>query len=211
MLPLIHRSFSRIFASGVFVFLLIGCDSAKPTVYDIPKEQRSADSSSLAEQKAPAADPAKMQILPGMQESADSAPEIRYTVPEGWKELEPSGIRIGNFKVYAADGSAEITVLTFPGDVGGMLANINRWRDQIGLGSITAEQVAEFSQPCEIAGHEGRYVRLEGENQSILGAILPFHGNTWFFKMQGDSSVVLAGDSAMKQFLDSIQFEAHAH
>jgi hypothetical protein len=55
------------------------------------------------------------------------------------------------------------------------------------------------------------YVRLEGENKSILGALLPFHGNTWFFKMLGDTPIVLENETAMQQFLDSIEMPAHAH
>ena len=60
-------------------------------------------------------------------------------------------------------------------------------------------------------GTAGLYVRLEGETQSILGALLPFHGSTWFVKMLGDTPTVLANEASMQQFLDSIQIEDHAH
>lgn len=152
-----------------------------------------------------------MEILPGMQESADSAPEITYRVPEGWEELSPSGIRKANFKIASDSGAAEMTITTFPGDVGGTLANINRWRDQIGLQPIAAGELDELGEPCLIANHKALFVRLEGEPKSILGALLPFHGNTWFFKMMGDTQLVLANDEAMQQFLDSVTFGGHVH
>ena len=187
-----------------------GCEKAQPTVYEIPKENRSVNVSSAKQNTAPAVvDTAKMEILPGMQESADSAPEISYRVPQGWTELEPSGIRKGNFKIEADNGTAEVTILTFPGDVGGTLANINRWRDQIGLNPITSKDTDALGETYPIAKHEALYIRLEGESQSILGAILPFHGSTWFFKMIGDTQPVLDNDEAMKQFLNSIQFGDH--
>ena len=104
-----------------------------------------------------------------------------------------------------------MTLLTFPGDVGGTLANINRWRNQVGLSPATLESIDELSEPREIARHSGLYVHLEGEKQSIIGALLPVHDNTWFFKMIGDTPVVLANETAMKQFLDSVQFTDHAH
>jgi len=63
----------------------------------------------------------------------------------------------------------------------------------------------------DIANHRALYVRLEGEAQSILGALLPFHGNTWFFKMLGDTNTVLANETAMQNFLSSIVLEDHAH
>ncbi len=201
-LQIIFLSFSTV--------VLVGCERAQPTVYKIPKEERSVNVAIQPEQNdSPPA--TNMQILPGMQEAANSAPEISYEVPEGWKELEPSGIRKANFTINADNGNAEVTILTFPGDVGGTLANINRWRDQIGLDPATSENVNEVSNPYEIAKHEALYVRLQGETRSIFGAILPFHGNTWFFKMFGDNPVVFANDEAMKQFLDSVRFVDHTH
>ena len=198
---------------AIFTIFSTGCDPAKPTVYEIPKEERSATVTSQPDQTTvpPITDPTKMQVLPGMQEAANSAPELSYKVPEGWQELEPSGIRKGNFKISSNSETAEVTILTFPGDVGGTLANINRWRGQIGLSPVASEDIGEFSESCEIARHKGLYVRLKGETQSVLGAILPVHGNTWFFKMLGDTSVVLANETSMKQFLNSVQFMDHAH
>ncbi len=213
MLLQTYHNILQIVISAVFALFWVGCDSAQPTVYEIPKEERSATAATQPEQTItpPATNTTNMPILPGMQEVADSVPELSYKVPGGWEELEPSGIRKGNFTINSKSGTAEVTILTFPGDVGGALANINRWRNQIGLNPTASEEIDKFSTPCEIAGHKGLYVRLEGETQNILGAILPFHNNTWFFKMLGDTPVVLANEEAMKQFLDSVQFTDHAH
>jgi hypothetical protein len=55
-----------------------------------------------------------------------TAPE--WTVPEGWQETPPTQMLISRFEVNADDGQVEITVSAFPGDVGGTVANVNRWR-----------------------------------------------------------------------------------
>ncbi len=203
----------KIIALSAIVVSFAGCEKVQPTVYEIPKENQSSTKSvpSAQEKTRPFADSAKMEILPGMKEGANSLPEISYQVPESWKELEPSGIRKANFKIESDDGTAEITVLAFPGDVGGALANINRWRDQVGLDPVTLEDSTKLGEPYKIQDHKALYVKLEGESQSIFGAVLPFHGNTWFFKMMGDTLTVINNDEAMKQFLDSVQFENHAH
>lgn len=203
----------KIAALSAIVVSFSGCEKAQPTVYELPKEDRSVDVSISSEQDtaAPAVDSAKMEILPGMKESADSAPKVSYRMPKSWEEFNPSGIRKANFKIKSDDGTAEVTILTFPGDVGGTLANINRWRSQLGLTPAVTEDLDELGEPYRIGNHKALYVRLEGESQSILGAILPFHGNTWFFKMIGDTSTVLDNNEAMKQFLDSVQFENHTH
>lgn len=193
------------------ILCLSACDRAQPTTYKIPKEVRAA-TLPMPDTVAPTTTPpSNMEVLPGMQEAANEAGEIGYTKPAGWQEIAASGIRKANFKVADESGSAEITVLTFPGDVGGRLANINRWRGQIGLADAALDDLPVYTVGIDIANHRALYVRLEGETQSILGALLPFHGNTWFFKMLGDTNTVLANETAMLDFLNSIVLEDHAH
>jgi hypothetical protein len=194
--------------AGIATLCLSGCDNAQPVSYQIPKEERVV----TIPPAAPAASAtAKMEVLPGMEAAANEAGKIHYSAPEGWEDLPTSGIRKANLKVTTDTGSAEITILTFPGDVGGRLANINRWRGQVGLDPATPEDLPAYTEGYDISNHRGLYVRLVGETQSILGALLPFHNNTWFVKMIGDTPTVLANEAAMKQFLDSIELEDHAH
>jgi hypothetical protein len=207
------RQQSIFFLAGLIALSLTGCEKAQPVSYQIPKKEQVVQTPGplstptvASTEAAPA-----MQVLPGMQQAANEAGEIGYTTPENWVEKPASGIRKANFIITSDTGSAEVTVLTFPGDVGGRLANINRWRGQIGLEDATAEDLPAYTQGYEIDGHRGLFIRLEGETQSILGALLPFHGNTWFFKMLGDSATVLNHETSMKQFLDSIKMEAHSH
>ena len=206
----------RVYCLSVFCLLgFVGCEQAEPTSYLIPKEDRAvtmptpvADS---AETKASAPTNGSMRILPGMQAAADEAGGVTYTVPEGWEDLPASGIRKANLKVSDENGTAELTVLVFPGDVGGRLANINRWRGQLGLDDATPEDLPTFSEAYTISQHPGLYVRLEGGAQSILGGLLPFHGSTWFFKFLGSSGTVLDNEAKMKAFLDSVQLEDSHH
>jgi hypothetical protein len=207
------RPHLTVLLASLITLCLTGCEQPEPVTYQIPKEQP------IARTPGPLTTPAagstdatpSMQVLPGMQEAANQAGDIGYSTPEGWVEKPASGIRKANFTISSDTGSAEVTVLTFPGEVGGRLANINRWREQIGLDAATANDLPAYTQGYQIDGHRGLFVRLEGDTQSILGALLPFHGNTWFFKMLGDSATVLNNETAMKQFLDSIKMGAHSH
>ena len=110
-----------------------------------------------------------------------------------------------------AHGSTEITALTFPGDVGGLLANINRWAGQIGLQPITEAQLQQVTAQTTISGHGGLYVTLLGPERSILGGILPFHGDTWFFKMSGPAASIAEQEAAFKVFLNSVAIEDSHH
>lgn len=222
-MPKKNHNFSQLFdlrlatqvSLATCMLSLLACDKAQPTSYLIPKENRSVnlteDTSTVQSAPVSGSIGRPMQVLPGMAKAAKEAGVINYKVPEGWEELSPSGIRKVNLIVEDENGRAELTVLAFPGDVGGQLANINRWRGQIGLETVDEEMLPNFTNSYSISGHEGLYVRLEGNPKSILGGLLPFHGYTWFFKFLGESDTVLANESAMKGFIDSVRLEDTNH
>ena len=72
-----------------------------------------------------------MQVLPGMQSLLIL---LLASHKSQWTEYPPSSIRKANFIINNASGTAEVTV--FPGDVGGTLANINRWSQQTSLARL---------------------------------------------------------------------------
>ena len=191
----------RIFLGLSFVALLAltACDQAAVKSYTIPKEQPVVTSEP--------AEPNPMRPLPGMAEQAAAAGELQYTVPSGWRELPASGIRKATLQIE----DAELSVLVFPGDVGGELANINRWREQIGLAAIEESALATITRELTISQHPASYVDLIGPEKSIKGAILPFHGRTWFFKLIGPSASVQANEAGLLEFLDSVQLPDNAH
>jgi hypothetical protein len=191
----------RIFLGLSFVALLAlsACDQAAVKSYTIPKEQPVVTSEP--------AEPNPMRPLPGMAEQAAAAGELQYTVPAGWRELPASGIRKATLQIE----DAELSVLVFPGDVGGELANINRWREQIGLAAVEESALATITRELTISQHPARYIDLIGPKKSIKGAILPFRGRTWFFKLIGPSDSVQANEAGLIKFLDSIQLPDNAH
>ena len=49
-------------------------------------------------------------------------------------------MRKASFVVEEADGAkVDISATSFPGESGGLLANINRWRGQLGLHALDAD------------------------------------------------------------------------
>ena len=185
--------------SFVALLALTACDQAAVKSYTIPKEQPVVTSEP--------AEPNPMRPLPGMAEQAAAAGALQYTVPSGWRQLPASGIRKATLQIE----DAELSVLVFPGDVGGELANINRWREQIGLAAIEESALATITRELTISQHPASYVDLIGPEKSIKGAILPFHGRTWFFKLIGPSDSVQANEAGLLEFLDSVQLPDNAH
>src|SRR5262245_48698828 len=95
--------------------LLAGCQREGVSVYKVEKET-----------EANGSPPGPLSV----NERGSQAGRLKWTAPKGWKELAGSGMRVASFSV---PGKAEMSVVTLPGDAGGELANVNRWRNQIGL------------------------------------------------------------------------------
>jgi hypothetical protein len=186
------------------LLLLTACEQQVAESYTIPKEKSAVTTTTQSDKPA-------MQVLPGMQSFADSASGISYQTPDSWTEFPPSSIRKANFTIDNASGTAEVSITVFPGDVGGTLANINRWRQQIGLSSIDQVSLNDNISSIIISNHQGYFTKLEGNTESILGGILPFHGSTWFIKMQGDILAIDEEVDTFKSFLSSIRIEDTHH
>ena len=102
--------------------LLAGCRRDEQIqIYQTPKENVPP---------AAAAPAMAMMGADAVPAPANSTPP-HWTTPSGWQEMRPNLPRLGDFVVSGPDGKkAEVTVMTFPGDVGGVLANVNRWRQR---------------------------------------------------------------------------------
>lgn len=118
----------------------------------------------------------------------DTLPEPKTPgAPAGWVKLPPAGTqRIVGYKV----GDATMTVTKFPGDVGGLLANVNRWRGEVGLPEISEEQLKSETKMIEVNGISYVYVDAAGSQTRTLGVICPQLGMTVFFKLTGPAEVV---------------------
>jgi len=173
-----------------------GCKRASVAVYDVPKEKKTATPSVAA---APNSSPA--------QEGW-----IQWTKPATWTELAPTAFRKGNYLVEDNDGNkVEITVSSFPGNVGGTLANVNRWRGQAGLSSITDEELSKGLTEIRVDGHDGQIVNILPDSDDpnatqIVAAIFTYKGESWFFKMSGPQQLVSAQKPTFDQFIDDLTF-----
>jgi hypothetical protein len=147
--------------------------------------------------------------------AASDAPNPEWTVPEGWQEGQASAMRRATFVVKGDDGqAAEVAVSTFPGDVGGLPANVNRWRGQIGLGPVTPDEVASTTAEVDIDGMKVTLVDFQTDAapagkthpQGMIVAILTHEGNSWFFKMTGDAPLVGSQKQELLQFIKTVKF-----
>ena len=98
---------------------------------------------------------------------------------------------------------AEVFVSVFPNDTGGTLANVNRWRKQLGLDAITEEDLPSLVKPLDPAKPEAMLVELTNNNKQLVGAIVPRGGSFWFYKLLGDSAAVVPEKDSFLAFTKS--------
>ena len=130
-----------------------------------------------------------------------------WQVPSGWKAAGPKPMRLASFDIPDAAGNGDISISKLAGDGGGLLANVNRWRGQVGLAPLEASALSANSKAVATAGGDnGTWVELVGAEKTILGAIVVRGDVSWFFKMTAPSAVAARNREAFEQFVRSIRF-----
>ena len=138
---------------------------------------------------------------------ADSEkPPIKWDVPAGWSVAPASAMRYASFAVEKNGDKADISVVTFPGDGGNDVDNINRWRQQIGMPAVGAEVLKPMITPVRAGDLQIESVDMSGTNARVLAAWTRQAGRAWFFKMSGPPSLIEQEKPKFVAFLQSIRF-----
>lgn len=153
--------------------------------------------------------PAAMPSAPGAVMAAPVASGITWDAPAGWEARAPNSVRIGSYAIPNPAGEpADFAITSFPGDVGGDLANVNRWRNQIGLAPIGAAELPGVLKA--VAAPAGEFLVVNFMNPEmgvrVLAAIFKQPDKTWFFKLAGPDAVVAANETALLSLLQTVQF-----
>jgi hypothetical protein len=136
---------------------------------------------------------------------------VRWKAPAGWTEVAASGMRVATLIPPAAPGKAEASVAAFPGDVGGELANVNRWRGQIALPPMTDADLprARRTLRCPLGTILVYDFTATGTSPArVVAGMITVNGVTWFFKLDGDARAVAADKPAFVHMLEGIAGDA---
>lgn len=128
-----------------------------------------------------------------------------WEIPPTWQDGKASSMRIASLKVADKNGSKlDISVTTFPGDVGGLLANVNRWVGQIELSPVNQSSLEKYCSPLTIAGNSGHFIEAYGEKDALLAGALFLEKESWFFKLLGNRTLAEKEKENFITFLHSI-------
>ncbi len=128
---------------------------------------------------------------PAAAASEETGGKFNWSVPADWKAVPPNQMQVARFSLPGKNQEkAEVFVSVFPGDTGGKLANVNRWRKQIGLAPIYEADLTSLVSPLDPVDSESILVDMTNNSRRLIGAIVPRDGQYWFYKLLGDAGAV---------------------
>ena len=202
----------------VVTLLLTACRDAKVAAYRVPKEkdpQMAAATPGTEASAAPFAPMMQGAAAPGANAGMAATPVatasgagLAWSAPASWKPKAASAMRKGSYTVGEAGAEADLSITAFPGDVGGEAANVNRWRGQVSLPPLAEAEIAANVTRTNANGLAITIVDFAGKGASaprVLGAIVPFQGATWFFKIIGPDAVVAKAREDFLAFVKTVK------
>ena len=122
-------------------------------------------------------------------------------------------MRIATFSV-GGNEDVDCYLTSLSGNAGGIEANVNRWRGQVGLPPATPEELAQMPR-IEMLGRQATLVEAAGQFQGmngeakpgwmLLGALLELDGEMLFAKMTGPEQAVRAEKDLFVSFCNTLE------
>jgi hypothetical protein len=135
---------------------------------------------------------------------------IHWTLPKGWTETPGSGMRFATINP-PGPGKIELSVVCLPGAAGGELANVNRWRGQIGLDPLDDKALAAARQTVKSKAGPVSVFDFTSSGQAptrmISGTLTAKDGSSWFLKLVGDAAPVGKAKTDYLRFLETLHLD----
>ena len=149
----------------------------------------------------------------GSAPAGNAAQGLRWKAPDGWRRGADRSMRVVTF-VVGDDEVAECYVSVLGGAAGGALANVNRWRNQMGQPGI--DQTAFEALPrLRMLGVEGVMVEVPGtytgmgdeppREGALLGALCSLADRSVFVKMIGPAELIESERDAFVALCESLE------
>jgi hypothetical protein len=158
--------------------------------------------------------PAGHPPLPNIPSRAGETPlpddlPVRFQVPAGWRSIPPPTFAVAAFSVGEEEQNAVISVTPASG---GLLANVNRWREQMGLPEVDEGALDTLATKMKVAGRDGTLVEIIGQARlgqqkaTYVVMVDEAPGATWFIKMTGDAAAAYREREKFLTFAQSLKF-----
>jgi len=203
----------------LFTMIFAGCKDREITAYRAPKDappamqptaQSATATGNLPADHPPIGGSTPAPTAPGSDMANTAVPTasgsaLSWTAPAHWTPKALGSMRKGSFSIKSDSGEADLAITAFPGATGGLEANLNRWRGQLGLAPASAQEVLAAVENISANALQFTVVDYANNGNRLLGAVVPFGGNSWFFKLTGPDALVASQKTAYLEFLRTVK------
>lgn len=199
------------------LLMIAACKDREITAYQAPKDPpppampgKSSAAETTASTNAGANPSASSdQSMANTAVPTASSTDLSWTAPAHWTAKPASAMRKGSFAIKDDTGEADLSITAFPGSTGGLLANLNRWRSQIGMTPLADAELHDNAVHLDVGELHLDVVDFAGtaagKPTRIIGAVVPYGTNTWFFKLMGPDALVAQEKAVFLDFLRTIK------
>jgi hypothetical protein len=131
----------------------------------------------------------------------------RWNPPPDWRPADPGPFLVAKFLMTGPhNAEAAVNISSAPGDGGGLLPNINRWRGQLGLEPVGLAELDGLVREVETDGGRATVVEMNNESVTSIAWIVTRPEQTWFYRLVGETPAVAAQREAFAQFVRAVQY-----
>jgi hypothetical protein len=139
--------------------------------------------------------------------------KLRPVPPEGWTVGPAKPMRLATYHPGGRE-DVECSLVVLTGTGGGLDANVNRWRQQMGQAPLSAQEIAALPEidvlgrPSPVVEIEGTYTAMDGASTAsalLLGVIVQLPRECLYVKMTGPADAVRAERERLVRFCESLR------
>ncbi len=136
-----------------------------------------------------------------------------WEVPAGWRQVPAMNPLFAKYQISGdGDAQAAVNISVADKDGGGPLANVNRWRGQIGLEPIGEVDLTKELHSLDVQGGKAMVIDMSGtdprtqQKARVIAAIVSVAGRTWFYKLMGSAPLVDRESVAFTKFVQTVKY-----
>jgi hypothetical protein len=127
-----------------------------------------------------------------------------WEVPAHWKESPNDQFSQFAWTAGPSGKEARITVSDLP-ESAGVEPQFVRWQGQLSLPESAAADLLRSVERVPIGRSVGQWVEINGENETILGMIVPYQDKLWVFKYRSVNGTAKIERDGFRTFCESLQ------
>tara|TARA_B110000263_G_scaffold94527_1_gene82684 strand:+ start:2002 stop:2544 length:543 start_codon:yes stop_codon:yes gene_type:complete len=131
-----------------------------------------------------------------------------WIVPNNWIEGAKSSMRLASFNAPYNNGLADISITNFSGDGGGLKANVNRWRKQLGLEPQSEEIINKSILIQNSKLGEYKFLKIINDSNiesAFLCSIIEIKNSIIFIKMKASIQGINELEKVFLEFCSSFK------